>query len=216
MGTAGTAVVIIGGGPISPPPGTHDVIIAADSGLDAARAVGLDPTVLVGDLDSISAEGLAWAQQTGIEISRHPTDKDCTDTDLALDRALSSGARSLALCGPDSTDRIDHLIGALIALGKPDLAAIDHISARLGETDLHVLHPGHQVVLKLERDEVFSLLALHGQCTGIEVSGARWPLADASLLPAETRGISNEACGGPVTISVTSGVLTVIVPRARP
>jgi thiamine pyrophosphokinase len=60
---------------------------------------------------------------------------------------------------------------------------------------------------------VFSLLALHGICTGVNVRGARWPLDDAVLEPAETRGISNQSIGAPVLISIETGVLTVIVPE---
>ena len=81
-------VVVIGGGPLSSralsevtPDAT---IIAADSGLDHAVAAGLRPTMLVGDLDSISAHGKMWAYAHELEIEEHDVDKDSTDTELAL------------------------------------------------------------------------------------------------------------------------------------
>lgn len=212
MGTSGEAVVVIGGGAISPPTGDHALVIAADGGYDVARAAGLEPSVIVGDLDSLSEAGLQWAQLHHVDIRRHPTDKDQTDTALAIEHAIALGADSLLLCGPDRTDRIDHLLGAVIALGAPLLAAMEHVSARLGSTVVHVLHPGHSVTLDLPVGAVFSVLALHGASTGVQVVGARWPLTDATLPAAETRGISNSSTGRPVTIAVSAGVLTVIVP----
>ena len=58
-------------------------IVAADGGLDHARAAGLIPDVLVGDLDSVSPAGLDWAT-ANISVQRHPADKSATDTELAL------------------------------------------------------------------------------------------------------------------------------------
>jgi thiamine pyrophosphokinase len=45
----------------------------------------------------------------------------------------------------------------------------------------------------------------------VTVTGARWPLDDASLHGTEARGVSNLA-GERTEVSVTSGVLTVVVP----
>ena len=59
------------------------IVIAADGGLDHARAAGLTPAGLIGDLDSVSEKGLAWARQHAT-IQRHPIDKDATDTELAV------------------------------------------------------------------------------------------------------------------------------------
>ena len=86
------AVVVIGGGALSTRAleAIRDdaVIIAADSGLDHAVEAGLRPTVLVGDLDSISASGRMWAYAREVEIHEHPADKDATDTEIAIERAL--------------------------------------------------------------------------------------------------------------------------------
>ncbi len=59
------------------------IVLAADGALDHALAAGLTPAALVGDLDSISAAGLDWAEANA-SIQRHPPDKEHTDTELAL------------------------------------------------------------------------------------------------------------------------------------
>lgn len=215
----GSIAVVIGGGSIEPSDTHFEVVIAADSGLDAALAVGLEPTVLIGDLDSISAAGLEWANARGITIERHRADKDDTDTALALRHAATlagtHGERGeLVVLGAASLDRFDHQLGTLSALGDPMLEPFASVRAHLGRTVVHVVHPEHCVDMRLADGEVFSLLALHGRCDGIAVDGARWPLRHASLQPGQTLGISNEALGGTTTVQVGSGVLTVIVPRS--
>ena len=60
--TVSTVVVVTGAAPldrraVAAVPPRRAASIAADGGLDHARAAGLDPSVLVGDLDSISALG---------------------------------------------------------------------------------------------------------------------------------------------------------------
>ena len=204
--------VVVGGGAVPRPDVDVDGIIAADSGLDRALEAGLVPTVLVGDLDSISAEGVRWARQHGVPIEEHPADKDDTDTALALSHAAASGHDRLLVLGPATVDRLDHQLGTIIALGAPELDCFEAITAQLGDTVVHVLHPGHRVELWMTIGATFSLLALHGTCTGIEVSGARWPLSDAELRPGRTLGISNESLDEGVRISVDRGVLTVVLP----
>jgi thiamine pyrophosphokinase len=226
MGTVGSdadgivAAVIIGGGPLRAPDDAtarrFDVVVAADSGLDVALAAGLHPTHLVGDLDSISSAGSEWAAAHGVPIEQHPADKDATDTALALDRARRLGATEIVLFGGIGIDRFDHLLGTVAALGDHGLAGVPLLSAHLGASTLYVLHPGHEVSVDLLTGTVFSLVALHGDCTGVAVRGAQWPLDDADLPSGSTRGISNAAVDPSVRVSTATGVLTVVVPRPDP
>ena len=207
-------VVVIGGGPLLPAAiaevSADAIIIAADSGLDHAVAAGLRPTVLLGDLDSISAHGKMWAYAHEVEIDQHPVDKDATDTELALVRAATIEATTLLVMG-GAGDRFDHTLGTIVALGNPILERFDTIRLLLDHVSIHVVHPGHSVTVDLPLDSAFSLLALHGPCSGVQVGGARWPLVDASIDSSSTRGISNETTGL-LQVAVTHGVLTLVVP----
>ena len=207
-------VVVIGGGPLSPQAVTEvagdATIVAADSGLDHAVDAGLRPSILVGDLDSISAHGKMWAYAHELEIDQHAVDKDATDTELALSRAAATEATDLLVLG-STGDRFDHALGTIAALGSPKLAHFESIRLLLDDAVVHIIHAGRSLPLELRPNTLFSLLALHGPCRGVEVTGARWPLTDAVLEPSSTRGISNEAIDQ-LNVSVTDGILTLVVP----
>ena len=207
-------VVVTGGGELSARATSmvepDALVIAADSGLDDALAADIAPTVLVGDLDSISASGTMWAYAHDVQIERHPEDKDATDTELALARAAASGRDHLLLLGGPG-DRLDHTLGTLAALGAAPMAGFVAIRALLGDSELHIVHAGHSTTLPIPTGSPFSLIALHGACRGITVVGARWPLADADLPPGSARGISNETIDA-THISIADGVLTVVIP----
>ena len=78
------------------------------------------------------------------------------------------------------------------------LARFETVRGVLGDTDRarHARRPqGHARSSTAARP--FSLLALHGPCHGVNVSGARWPLTDADARAGRARGDqqrSNGAC----------------------
>jgi thiamine pyrophosphokinase len=188
------------------------LLIAADGGLDHARAAGLDPAVLVGDLDSISALGLAWASEH-TEVVRHPVDKAATDTELAIAHAATYAPERILLVAGEG-DRLDHAVAALGALGAPELAGVDALEAWWGNDQLHVVHAPRAAVLDLPAGTTFSVIAMHGPCTGVTIEGARWPLQRHALPPMVGLGVSNQAESPPVTVSVEEGIVTVMVPGA--
>jgi thiamine pyrophosphokinase len=211
-----TVVVITGAAPLDRRAVAaipHDaLLIAADGGLDHARAAGLDPEVLVGDLDSISALGLAWASEH-TEVVRHPVDKAATDTELAIAHAASySPGRILLVAGLG--DRLDHAVAALGALGAPELAGVGSLEAWWGNDQLHIVHGPGSTNLDLPHGTTFSVIAMHGPCEGVSVEGARWPLEHHALPPMVGLGVSNQVATPPVTVAVERGIVTVMVPGA--
>ena len=191
------------------------MIIAADGGLDHARAAGLDPDVLVGDLDSISALGLAWATEH-VEVVRHPVDKAATDTELAIAHAATyEPSRILLVAGQG--DRLDHAIAALGALGAPELHAVASLEAWWGSDQLHVVHAPHAIELDLPAGTDV-LGARHARAGAWRHrDGARWPLTDHHLAPLVGLGVSNVAAptsDHPLSVTVADGIVTVVVPGA--
>ncbi|HUF98313.1 MAG TPA: hypothetical protein VMM60_09290, partial [Ilumatobacter sp.] len=56
-----------------------------------------------------------------------------------------------------------------------------------------------------------SILAAHGPCEGVTLTGVEWPLANHQLDPLVGLGISNVTVDTTVTISVLHGVVTVFL-----
>ena len=183
------------------------IIVAVDGGLDHALAAGLHPSGLIGDLDSVGAGALVWAEANAT-IARHPADKDDTDTELALRFVADMMPTRLTMIG--GGDRLDHAFAALGALGLAELTSIPVVDAWWGEQHVGVLHGPGQATLQLRPDSIVSLLALHGACTGVTITGVRWQLDDVTLAPVVGLGVSNEVVGdGIVKIGLSTGVLTV-------
>jgi thiamine pyrophosphokinase len=191
-----------------PSSGDPVVHIAADSGLDHARAAGVAVDVAVGDFDSVSAEGLTDAEANGVELIRHDPDKDRTDLELALDLALERGAATALVVG-GSGGRLDHFAGNLGVLASPRYAAL-RIEAWTAEATVWVVR-GEQR-FDLDRGALLSLVPIHGAAEGVETEGLRWPLHREDLPPGSGRGMSNVVVSGPVRVVVGGGVLLVIAP----
>jgi thiamine pyrophosphokinase len=64
-------------------------VIAADGGANHLTPLGYTPHVLIGDLDSVTAELVAELQGKGTAVFPHPTDKNETDLELALHHAIT-------------------------------------------------------------------------------------------------------------------------------
>ena len=95
------AALIVGGCP-APGAGSFYVslirearlVVAADAGLEVCISAGRMPDLCVGDFDSVSAESLRVAEARGVTVERHPSEKDASDLDLALDAVRRRGATS--------------------------------------------------------------------------------------------------------------------------
>src|SRR6478752_4504313 len=121
------AIVFAGSRPVAPeirgwlPPGAD--VIAADSGLGVATALGLHVDHLVGDLDSADAAAVSAAEAAGTTVDRHPAEKDATDLELALDAAIARGAHRIVVVDGGG-DRLDHLLGNLLLLASDAFAGV--------------------------------------------------------------------------------------------
>ncbi|MDF1596524.1 MAG: thiamine diphosphokinase [Acidimicrobiia bacterium] len=205
-----TTAIVLAGGDIVNPDVIEDLpddafIVAADSGLDRALGLGLEVDLLVGDMDSVSADALSAYRETPVE--RHPTEKDHTDLELALRAAMRMGVDRIIIVG-GSGGRLDHFLANALLVSSADFSDVD-VEWLTGDARLHVVHgttrihsaPGCHI----------SLLAVHGPVRGIRTEGLRWELKDEDLLPGATRGVSNIFEQPVATVSVREGTLLAIL-----
>jgi thiamine pyrophosphokinase len=208
-------IVLAGGDPVAPHVRAQlpddAVVIAADSGLHQAGALGLHVDYVVGDLDSADPDAVERAEAAGAVIERYPAEKDATDLELALDRARAVGARQITVVG-GAGGRLDHFLGNVTLLGSARFADLE-IDARLGDAYLAVA-PGGRDPHRIAGapGSLLTLLPLGGDAVGITTSGLQYPLHDATLSPGTTRGVSNVLVADEGSVALRQGTLLVIQP----
>jgi thiamine pyrophosphokinase len=188
----------------------RDLLVAADSGLDHALALGARVDLVVGDLDSASAGAQAQAREAGVGFETHPTTKDATDLELALHAARVRGATEITVIGGGG-GRHDHLLANALLLGADAFADLA-LDAYVGIAHLVVIR--RRATLRGQPGDLCSLVPLGGTATRVHTTGLRYPLADEDLTAGSTRGVSNELLADRATVEIAAGVLLAILPFA--
>lgn len=185
-----------------------DRVICVDGGADFAAKLGLTPGVIIGDMDSLDRATLLDFDRRGALIKTFPAAKDDTDTALALAEALAGNPDEIVILGALGT-RFDHSLANVHLLLQ---AAEKGVPARIVNqyNEISLVTPGAPAVLEGGTGELFSLLPLTGEVTGVNVKGARWPLRDAVFTIGHPYGISNEVAAERVEISICCGLLLLI------
>ncbi|MEX2292193.1 MAG: thiamine diphosphokinase [Acidimicrobiales bacterium] len=212
LSAGGRFIVVTGGdalGAVAPGHFRGDVVVvAADSGIDQALSVGLRVDVAVGDFDSVSPAALQAVTAAGAIVESHPSAKDETDLELALDAAMARGARHISVLGGHG-GRLDHFLGNALLLASPKYESADLV-AEMGAARITVVR--REAVLSGAPCDLVTLLAGHGRVTGVTTDGLLYPLDDEDLLPGSTRGLSNEFVSTEAIVRVRGGVLLAVQP----
>lgn len=184
-----------------------DYLICADGGVAHCLALGRRPHVIVGDLDSAPEHLIGQWQDQGVQIERHPAEKDQTDLELAIERALRDGAGEILLLGAMG-GRLDQSVANVLLLAQRRWA----VPIRLAEGNqvAQVVRGGETLVLEETEGDTVSVIPLSDRVTGISYGGLAYPLESASLSLGTTRGISNVIARVPASIRVEAGILLVI------
>jgi thiamine pyrophosphokinase len=185
-------------------------VIAADSGLDHAAALGRHVDLIVGDLDSVDVAALADARREGSDVEAHPSAKDQTDLELALDAALARGFRRVTVVGGHG-GRLDHFLANLTLLASPRYTGAQ-LDAWVGDAGVVVVRG--EAELAAWPGARLTLIPLGGAARGIRTEGLRYPLADEDLEAGTTRGVSNEFTAARARVALRAGTLVAVLPDA--
>ncbi len=185
-----------------------DIVIAADGGADRLRDMGIDPDILIGDLDSLSDGHVLEFRARNAEILHFPERKDQTDAELALEEAVRRGASQITVLGSFGGSRIDHEIANILLLA--DKSYRDRDVRLLSETAEAWGVRGGSRSFAAEIGDVVSLIPVSETATGVSTAGLEWELDDAALHLGRSLTMSNVAVDAKVSVSVESGVLLVV------
>ncbi|MGI6259921.1 MAG: thiamine diphosphokinase [Anaerolineaceae bacterium] len=184
----------------------HDFLIAVDGGLRHLLALKRFPDLLIGDLDSITSQELQACIDQDVEILRFKAEKDESDLELALLEALKRGYSDLTIANAGG-GRVDHLLSNLSLLFHP---ALHHAQVKMTDQS-SIFYPLTQsITLKTLPGDLISLIPWQGSALGVTTANLAYPLDNETLLPYGTRGLSNVALGGEITVSLQSGQILLV------
>jgi thiamine pyrophosphokinase len=186
---------------------SNAIIICADGGANYFQDHEVIPHYVIGDFDSISAELLQTFKSRQVTIEQHPQEKDHTDSELALQKAIDLGATEIIFLGCLGGSRVDHLLANLGMLEK---------CLNLGISA--VFKDDVQVITIIDKPtklfgiygEYFSLQAYGTIVKNLNIVGAKYNLQNYDLKISDAKTISNEFVGNEVAISFTAGKLLII------
>lgn len=189
-----------------------DYLVAVDGGLAHLARLGLMPSVLIGDLDSASAEQVSEVERAGIQVLKYPVHKDDTDLELALSFTIQQGFERIRIVGALG-GRLDMTLANISLLMLPGLSTLD-VRLDDGIEEVLLIHPSQKgVTIEGEIDDRLSLLPWGGTAAGIWTDGLSYPLRGETLYPERSRGISNQFIAQSAKITLGSGLLVCIHTR---
>ena len=200
----------------------YDRILAVDKGAQFCHEQGLQPTMLIGDFDSLLPEILDVYEETGITVRRFRPEKDAADIEIALQEAKEMLRESnerqncvfeekkdrsslVTILGGTGT-RLDHMMGTLYSMAGLG----PEVPCQLVDANnrVRMLWPGTYPV---SRSECFgpylSLIPIGGPAEHITIRGFKYPLTDHRMTCDHSLGVSNELVSEIGVISFRRGLL---------
>jgi thiamine pyrophosphokinase len=180
-------------------------VVCADAGYLHAKRNGIKPDCLIGDFDTLDIE-----ISENCVIKRYSSDKDDTDTMLAIKYALGMGYNDITLFGTMG-GRFDHTIANIQAL-----AYIDAQGAKgeiISDNNYVYLQSAISATYTKKEGYYISLLAYDSTCEGITTSGLKYNMFCGKLTNTFPLGVSNEIIGENCMVELNQGRLLVIFSR---
>jgi len=183
-----------------------DYILCADGGARHALAIGLTPNLVIGDMDSLEKDEWKKLEESNVPVELYPRDKNETDLELALDRAIELEPKEIIIVAALG-GRLDQTLGNIAILNNRYLVTRN---IRLDDGVEEIFFCQSQALVHGRSGDIVSLIPWGNPVHGIQTQGLRWSLNNETLHPEKTRGISNEMLGDVVNIEISSGALLII------
>lgn len=187
----------------------YDCIVCSDGGAGHAYRMNVVPNLMVGDFDSLDKNIMKYYMDSGVKVLKFSSEKDSTDTQLAIDEAARLGADTIDLFGATGT-RLDHTMSNIY-----HLFYIRELGCRGNIIDEHnrIFLAEKENRLYGKKGQIVSLLSLTEDVKGITLEGFKYPLKDAVLRRGNSLCISNEMIRNEAFIYKDSGELLIILSK---
>lgn len=181
--------------------GEADLVIAADRGLTAFDTAGIEPDLLIGDMDSVDRDLLS-RYEDHLPQRRLSCIKDDTDGVDALDVAIERGADAITFLGALG-GRLDHALANLMLLVR---AARRGVSAQILSETVRIVRVNGECTIEDAVGDTVSVLPL-GSAQGVTLRGFYYPLEDHTLTSEHPLGVSNVVTDRRAQVRVKQGDL---------
>jgi thiamine pyrophosphokinase len=184
-----------------------DYLICADGGANHARDLNLKPDIIIGDMDSITAETMTFFE--AIEFETYPSKKDETDTELAITHAIKMGADKVIILGGLGS-RMDHSLGNIYLLKRfMDVG----IEAEMVNENNHIRLIGKTTGFNFPIGTTVSILPIGGEVEGLTITGFEYPITEGQMTIDKPYGISNVTNENTQRITFKKGMLLMVIPE---
>lgn len=206
---------IVAGGPIQHIPNLtlmddeNTLWVGVDRGVYYLLKHNINPTIAIGDFDSVSAEEWKIIQQSVNELDIHQPEKDETDMELALIWATSQAPASIKIFGATG-GRLDHFLANAFMLVKYQQPHSDPIEIIDLQNELAIFYPGKHQINWDKNKKYVSFIPLSMEVNSLSLSGFKYPLIDQNIDFTSSLCISNELIQKTGTFSFEKGILMMI------
>ena len=181
---------------ITEKPKKGDLVIAADSGFRNAAIMGANVDVALGDFDSLR-EGVNDIPEKTEKLTV-PAEKDETDTQLAVNFALSRGADDIVIVG-GLDGRLDHTLSNLAILEAMNDMGV-HCVITSGQNRIRYIRSTSTLIARSGFDYL-SIIAADDTVKGVSAEGCKYPLDNKTVLRSEpSLTVSNEIKGEVISV----------------
>jgi len=183
--------------------GDDALIIAADGGVKNCINMHILPDLIIGDMDSITIklmENLKTGSNT-IKFIGSSHEKDESDTQLALDYAVYTGAGQILIAGALG-GKADHSFANLVLLSSPKYNDID---IRVITENLEIFVVKKPCTISSTAGKKISIFSLTPYTYFVSTSGLKYRLKNEKLYFSPVRGLSNEFTKNNAKINISEG-----------
>jgi thiamine pyrophosphokinase len=185
---------------------SDDRIICADGGTRHALRLGIEPDLIIGDLDSADPQVIQKFREDRVNIASYPRDKNETDLELAIERAITWNPKEILIVAALG-GRLDQTLANITLLSDPRLAGFQ---VRLDDGVEEIFLCRDRAEVQGKSGDIVSLIPWQGAVSSIRTNNLKWALHDETLYPDKTRGISNEMIDDIASVSIGAGQLLIV------
>jgi thiamine pyrophosphokinase len=186
-----------------------DCIIAVDKGLEFLYKHNIVPDAIVGDFDSVSDNVIShYVREIALSIYQHTTNKESSDTELAMEVAIELEQEELLILGATGK-RLDHFWGNVQSLKIPLDAGVKAMILD-SMNRIRLLNKDFVLVKEQCFGNYISIFPLGAIVENVSLEGAKYPLKNESLTPWNSRFISNEITEEELRITFQDGIIVLM------